>query len=171
MMGNNEKLADRLRSSGFSNAVFNLNFTISSKPPSYALMALDEGIDFVYCNILKPPLGDEYLPEEATFQFRTIKMFESNYSSEIKAGKIILDGCYLDSLPNASGCGANINKVVVWPDGSVSGCPYALKPQTGPASTSDGVVANIRKALSRSGTQWSFNACKLPLAINDSELK
>ena len=131
--------------------------------------------DFVYLNLHKPPLGEEYpiitsssrrlnvLPVNQIVsiqsQLESLKKVKSNYEDAWTEGKIIQDHCLTDSL--ASGCGANISKVTVWPDGAVSGCPYALEPQTGPANSADEIVENIRKSLVRNGGHYSFEDCKI----------
>lgn len=54
-------------------------------------------------------------------------------------------------------CSANISKFTVWPDGSVSGCPYAKQSNTGPATTCEGILKNIVKA----SEQYGFNDCPM----------
>lgn len=54
-------------------------------------------------------------------------------------------------------CPANISKFTVWPDGSVSGCPYSRTSNTGPAQTVDGILANIIEA----SKYYDFDRCPL----------
>jgi hypothetical protein len=54
-------------------------------------------------------------------------------------------------------CNANISKFQVWPDGSVSGCPYQQKSDTPEALTAEEVVGNIIS----SARERNFERCCL----------
>ena len=54
-------------------------------------------------------------------------------------------------------CPANISKFTIWPDGSVSGCPYAKTSNTGPAQTVNGILANIVEA----SKFYDFDRCPM----------
>lgn len=80
--------------------------------------------------------------------------------------KLHVDRCLQDVYKNAQsgfGCSANISKFTVWPDGSVSGCPYAGSGTTDRAYRAQDIMDNIRKAAQ----QYEFrDRCHLP-AIYD----
>jgi hypothetical protein len=84
------------------------------------------------------------------------------FSAPRKDIKHIRDICYIDynnwkkDWHNTT-CSANISKFTVWPDGSVSGCPYIKQSDTGPATTWKGILANITE----SSKFCDFNKCPM----------
>ena len=74
--------------------------------------------------------------------------------------KIILDQCMVNALDHkmnpklVTGCSSNISIFHVWPNGSVTGCPYKQE-KTRPADTVDGIIQNIEKARE----SWDFTNC------------
>jgi hypothetical protein len=76
--------------------------------------------------------------------------------------KVVEDICYIDYTNwkkdwHNTTCSANISKFTVWPDGSVSGCPYIKQSDTGPATTWKGILANIVEA----SKSYDFNKCPM----------
>jgi hypothetical protein len=71
------------------------------------------------------------------------------------------DVCSIDytnwRTKSISSCSANISKFTIWPDGSVSGCPYTKQSNTGPASDYNGILQNIVKA----SKCYDFNNCPM----------
>ena len=66
--------------------------------------------------------------------------------------KISFDSCLLDVVKHSRsgfGCSANISKFQVWPDGSVSGCPYAFRGITEVGKSAASIVENIYTASKR----------------------
>lgn len=55
----------------------------------------------------------------------------------------------LDRCVKEGHCGANTTSLVLWPDGSIAGCPYAMKADTPPADTPEGVIKNMQLALEK----------------------
>lgn len=81
-------------------------------------------------------------------------------STEVRR-KINVDGCLQDTIKyrrSGFGCSANISKFQLWPDGSVSGCPYAHKGSTGPGQSATDILDNFRKAAET----YEFRGCHLP---------
>jgi hypothetical protein len=79
--------------------------------------------------------------------------------------KIIVDGCYQDALEfkkSGYGCCSSVSRFQVWPDGSVSGCPYAYRSATGFAGGVAGVIKNIHQARDR----YDFNMCHIPQVVD-----
>lgn len=74
--------------------------------------------------------------------------------------KIVVDSCVKDSysfVTTGRGCGANIHKLHVWPDGHITGCPYNR--DGGPTANSLGeVVNNVYSAIER----YDFSECTIP---------
>jgi len=78
--------------------------------------------------------------------------------------KLMIDGCINDAMEykkSLHGCSASVSRFQVWPDGSVSGCAYAKTSSTGPATTVEGIIANIRSAKRR----YDFKSCYIPGAL------
>lgn len=80
--------------------------------------------------------------------------------------KLHVDRCLQDVhkfQQDGHGCSANISKFTIWPDGSVSGCPYAGNGITKSSGSPHGIVANIREAAK----QYEFrDRCHLPAIYN-----
>lgn len=80
--------------------------------------------------------------------------------SENVRRKIVVDTCIQDvvgSTRTGFGCSANISKFQVWPDGTVSGCPYAFSGIGKAAKTAEDILENIRLARSH----YEFERCHL----------
>jgi MoaA/NifB/PqqE/SkfB family radical SAM enzyme len=65
------------------------------------------------------------------------------YKDFEKNPKVTIDRCYNSFLTN-KGCSAGCSLMQIWPDGSVSGCPYASKSETPASSTFLGILDNIK---------------------------
>lgn len=90
-----------------------------------------------------------------------IKTILGKLSPEIQR-KINIDGCLLDTqryFKTSFGCSSNISKFQVWPDGTVTGCPYAFNSNGDQAKTAENILANIRNERKR----YDFkDRCHLP---------
>ena len=63
--------------------------------------------------------------------------------------KVRVDGCLQDStkyLRTGESCSSNVSRFQVWPDGSVTGCPYAISSDGAYGRTASDILANIRRA-------------------------
>jgi len=89
--------------------------------------------------------------------------------------KIMVDGCFevarktmgVDKK-NWKGCASNATSFTVWPDGSVSGCPYAKVSNTGQGKTPDEVFENLKKA--HDPKTYDFRSkCYLPHIMSQSD--
>jgi len=127
-------------------------------------------VDSIYMVIHKPDLGLN-LNKSLTDQYFTMytSMKKLLVKEKMNPAMLTLDGCvkdakdYADDIKN--GCSSNISRFQVWPDGSVSGCPYNTKPPTKSARTDsssfaalDDVLDNIRAA----NKVYEFSKCKIP---------
>lgn len=75
--------------------------------------------------------------------------------------KIQVDGCIQDVVKNANtnlGCSSSVSRFQVWPDGSVSGCPYSFDSRTSRGETADEILSNIRQARK----SYDYYRCHLP---------
>jgi hypothetical protein len=83
-------------------------------------------------------------------------------SSSVSRKKTTIDRCWIDYSNwrkdwHNTTCAANISKFTIWPDGSVSGCPYTKRSNTGPAGKTDDILKNIVIA----NKSYDFNKCPL----------
>jgi hypothetical protein len=79
--------------------------------------------------------------------------------------KINIDGCLEDTIKfyqTGFGCSANISRIQVWPDGSVSGCPYAFTGSTPTGQTVHDILENIKSTRQ----SYDFDRCHLPNVYN-----
>jgi hypothetical protein len=75
--------------------------------------------------------------------------------------KTNVDGCLEDTIRfsrTGFGCSSNVSRLQIWPDGSVSGCPYAFNGSTPPGLSLEDLLANIRAARET----YDFDRCHLP---------
>jgi hypothetical protein len=89
------------------------------------------------------------------------RISEEVFSSD-NSFRVTYDSCWRDYRSwkvdwHHTTCSANQSKFAVWPDGSVSGCPYAKVSNTGPAHNWQGILANIVKASKR----YDFDNCPM----------
>lgn len=74
--------------------------------------------------------------------------------------KIYIDTCIEDVVKHSRrgfGCSAGISKFQIWPDGTVSGCPYAYRGTGTIARSAEDILENIRLARSN----YDFEKCHL----------
>ena len=79
--------------------------------------------------------------------------------------KVTVDGCLEDAdkfLSTTFSCSANISRMALWPDGSVTGCPYSSNSKGVEGSISvDSIISNIRKGFARR----DFTNCEIPCQL------
>ena len=101
--------------------VLNYNKMINS-PKDIESKSFEMGVryaDHVYLVLKKSPLGQEQNVEDMINLFKAVK--------HVPPEKLTRDACITDAVKKINTnfkCGAGIQKVHVWPDGSVTGCPY-----------------------------------------------
>jgi hypothetical protein len=129
-------------------------------------------VDSAYLIIRKSPVGkarDLETAERDTRNLRRdLKYLEAleEYLSSNERKKINIDGCLQcvrGFKEDGFGCSAGISTFHVWPDGSVTGCPYAYDSPTGPANDTPEVIENIRQVYrAYKDGKYDFNRCHLP---------
>lgn len=87
--------------------------------------------DHTYLVYKKAPLGCWQSKEQYEYYLKVVELLASRSRENWRGEKfhLTIDACVTDSMRfRKSGfnvtCGAGITKIHVWPDGSVSGCPY-----------------------------------------------
>ena len=157
------------------NTQFGWNVKIPSKMDKNSILTglrwIDEAqayLDQIYLMLTKSPVGAKRTLQTAEIdkqQMRTdLHFIEQVYEMAERNGyrhKLLVDGCLRDVVKfkdTGYGCSANISKFQIWPDGSVSGCPYKYKAVTPHAGTWEEVLINIRKAQ----YYYDFQECHLP---------
>jgi hypothetical protein len=81
--------------------------------------------DSVYLILHKQPLGDSQDLDMLDYWLEALQILPDS-----TMGELIPDGCVHDAVKKETtglSCSAGIGKVQVWPDGSVTGCPYDSK--------------------------------------------
>ena len=125
-------------------------------------------VDHIYMVIFKSPVGKE---RDKMTQIGDASQMRSDITyintmmerlPESVRSKVSVDGCLQDTIKHSKtgfGCSSNVSRVQVWPDGSVTGCPYAFH-STGPEGrTLDDILRNVRRAR----TEYDFKEkCHLP---------
>ncbi len=112
-------------------------------------------IDHIYLVIYKRPIGlakkDVISPadtERMTSDIVYLENILSRVPEDAKA-KITTDGCLRDTIQASRtgfGCSSGVSRFQVWPDGTVSGCPYAFRGMGKRAGIHQDILANIREA-------------------------
>ena len=123
-------------------------------------------MDHIYMLLPKESLGNE-LPQDNLAAYFD-RCTHAKYL--IEQDKVHFDTCVEDSERlNATGygCDAGINRVTVWPTGTVTGCPYANKIHYGkptPAGTTDEIIERIRWYVTAGINEHKMH-CKIPQAL------
>lgn len=120
-------------------------------------------VDQVYLLLNKSTIGGPRSSKEN--QTMAWNLYYMKKIQEIGGNKIVLDGCLQDILKcrdTGFGCSANISKFQIWPDGSVTGCPYKYKSQTNIGRTAEDILENIKAAQNH----YDFNECHLLEVLN-----
>jgi hypothetical protein len=96
-----------------------------------------------------------------------IAKIAQNYFHKYK-DKLIIDVCLDDAEKFRyfkTTCSGGISKFQVWPDGSVSCCPYARTSDTEPGATAEQIIDNIRKAH----LSLDFDKCPVLRSLTSNE--
>lgn len=125
-------------------------------------------IDQLYLLLRKTPIGTcrnlDTVKQDKEQMTRDLQFIEHIQDTAERRGyghQVLVDGCLRDIVKfkeTGFGCSSNISKFQIWPDGSVSGCPYKYKAVTGPGNTWKEILENIRKAQDF----YDFQECHLP---------
>lgn len=136
------------------------------------LTTIGRMVDHIYLVIMKDPIGKGY-SELAQIGQRSRMRDDIEYINtlleylpEDVRQKISIDGCLQDTIKytrTGFGCSANISRIQVWPDGSVTGCPYAFHSTGKPGSSVEDILENIKEARNK----YDFReSCHLPNVYN-----
>jgi len=123
-------------------------------------------VDQIYLVLEKKPIGSAI--DKAT-EKENLLFFGRVIKALPKTNKVFIDRCfqcyedYDDTLGCSGGCHSNVSTFQVWPDGSVSGCAYAISPNTGPATNAEGILTNIRDAQ----RYYDWERCYLSHLVDD----
>lgn len=159
----------------YSDTMVNYNHLVPSNVTSFNidkyvdhLTKVGELVDHIYMVMFKTPVGG---PRNELTKLGDVSRMETDiaYMNTILERvpdsvrrKITIDGCLQDTIKHSKtgfGCSSNVSRVQVWPDGSVTGCPYAHS-STGPGgSTVEDILVNIARAR----REYDFRErCHLP---------
>lgn len=126
------------------------------------IIDVGEIVNSIYMIVRKAPMKAFYTDQECA-QNATRLQQDMSYIRTILERvpehvrkKLIIDTCIQDAVGSQRtgfGCSANISKFQVWPDGTVSGCPYAYQGVGTPAKSAEDILENIRMARDR----YDFN--------------
>jgi hypothetical protein len=132
---------------------------------------IGEVVQSIYLVMFKSPIGRERSDLQNIGDQMNMKASISYINTmlarlpEHVRRKITIDGCLQDTIQfhkRGTGCSANISRIQVWPDGSVSGCPYAYQGTTGRGERVEDILENIKQARK----QYDFRRCHLPEVYN-----
>jgi len=117
-------------------------------------------VDHIYFLLEKVPIGSKVTESDRQNINRNNIIYKhlKKYVTTSIYNKITLDRCAqstFDFRTTGYGCSANIFQFQIWPDGSVSGCPYAQSSNTQSGVTAQDIVNNIHEARN----QYDFNKC------------
>jgi hypothetical protein len=135
------------------------------------IIEVAEVVDTIYIIVRKRPTGKEFTPEEEASNISRLQQ-DLSYIRTILAKvpesvrrKINIDTCIEDVIRGrrtGSGCSANVSKFQVWPDGTVSGCPYAFSGCGKIAKSAEDILRNIELAKSN----YEYETCYLRRSYN-----
>ncbi len=123
--------------------------------------------DHINLVMFKTPVGanDPYAIDKGKEAWQRYQLYISEVVDKLPEDarrKVSTDGCMSDTIKHSRtnfGCSANVSRMQVWPDGSVSGCPYAFSGNTAGARTAENILENLRAARK----QYDFRErCHLP---------
>lgn len=130
-----------------------------------ALASIAKFVDSIYYIIPKKPTGDLNETSSKSNVYLDWIWYYLNVIDHLPInlkGKITRDTCFHDiqsyKLDPTKGCSANISKFTVWPDGAVSGCPYAKIANTLPARNVEEILENLQEAKNY---HYDFERCYL----------
>ncbi len=145
----------------------NWNLTIFNKASAAVAIKnakeVAEAVDTIYLVLHKPATGDNLDIELVKLYFETMEGLKRELGKDFS--KVNIDGCVTDARKfrdTGFGCSSNISRFQVWPDGSVSGCPYQQHPVTPGANGHLGVLDNIRAAAKK----YEFDDCRIPQTLH-----
>lgn len=117
------------------------------------------------CTDLIQLQNQSYMKKDLIF-LNTLKKYLSPYAK----AKITEDGCLRDIINHRKtgfGCSSNVSRFQIWPDGSVTGCPYAYKSTGAGGQRLENILDNIKEERNK----YDFeDICHLPKTY-DSILK
>lgn len=123
-------------------------------------------VDSIYLILKKQPVGSEIDIEKERVNIKAYLEFVETLKKD-KFSKVIIDTCVEDCLLHKRnpkrGCAANVSKFQIWPDGSVSGCPYKHKAYTNPTLTVEGMIQNLHKARE----SYDFEKCYIAKIVKE----
>lgn len=145
----------------------NWNFTVFNEKwlsaEMSALKEIEPYVDTIYYVMHKPALGDNLDRPKTKMYFDALPKMKSILGDAFR--KVNIDGCVSDAKKwrdTGFGCASNVSRFQVWPDGSVSGCPYQQRPQTSAADNFSDIIENLRTAAKR----YEFDNCKIPETLH-----
>lgn len=129
-------------------------------------------VHHIYLVIFKNPIGrdrPELMKIGETSRMASDIMYINTMMERLPEdvrNKISVDGCLQDTIKytrTGFGCSSNVSRVQVWPDGSVTGCPYAFSGAGAIGRTAEDILENITRARK----QYDFKElCHLPEVYN-----
>ena len=129
------------------------------------LVRVGRQVDHIYLVMFKSPVGNPGPKSLNNYYMARYQLYISQVVDKLPEDvrrKLTSDGCLSDTVKHSRtgfGCSSNVSRLQVWPDGAVSGCPYAFQPSTQVGRTAQDIVENIRKA----GSRYDFKEdCHLP---------
>jgi len=124
-------------------------------------------VDSIYMVLFKSPLRKENKDRHDSWQEKVIHSAQDYVKYILSAGdvalrmKLVTDSCISDSVnfkETGFGCSANVSKFQLWPNGSVTGCPYSYEGGPTTATTVKEILENIRVAQG----VYDFDNCYIP---------
>ena len=153
-----------------------LPYVDSTNIKSYinTIQKIADNVDSIYLIIDKDPVGSKISNERELFltsrlrsNIVTINTLKK-YLSKDAWSKCHIDGCLQDIIKHRQtgfGCSSNISRFQLWPDGSVSGCPYSIDGINTATHQDIRVFKNNIKAARK---QYDFlSRCYLPRIYNN----